>query len=63
VPRLPQEIEVERLSLAFDEDPVASFSKRKNGRGHIFIDLIPPDDRKDMNFSPCNLIEVPHAEC
>jgi hypothetical protein len=49
---------VERLSLAFDEDPVSYFSKRKDGRGHIFIDLIDADDRKDVNFSPYNVIKV-----
>jgi hypothetical protein len=30
-------IEDERLSIDFEEDPIAYFMKRKDGRGHQFI--------------------------
>ena len=35
-----KEIELELNSIDFNEDPIAYFSKRKDGRGHRFIYLI-----------------------
>lgn len=57
-----RELEGEKLSLEFAEDPVAYFSKRKDGRGHRFIYLNFADDRSDVAFSPYNLVKVPFAE-
>lgn len=55
-------IETEKASLAFHEDPVAYFSKRKDGRGHLFIYLIYAGDRKDPRFSPYELKKVTSAD-
>ena len=57
-----REIEGEKLSLEFGEDPVAYFSKRKDGRGHRFIYLNFADNRDDVTFSPYHLVKVPFAE-
>lgn len=55
-------IETEKASLAFNEDPVAYFSKRKDGRGHLFIYLVYAGDRKDPRFSPYELKKVTSAD-
>ncbi|OHS99238.1 Dynein heavy chain family protein [Tritrichomonas foetus] len=55
-------IENERNSLAFPGDPVAYFSKRKDGRGHLFIYLLYAMDPKDPFFSPYELKKVTSAD-
>ncbi|OHS96659.1 Dynein heavy chain family protein [Tritrichomonas foetus] len=57
-----REIEEERNSLAFKEDPIAYFSKRKDGSGHLFITLNFARDRSDPEFSPYELVKAPTAE-
>lgn len=57
-----KEIADERNSLAFRDDPVAYFSKRKDGRGHRFIYMTYAQDRSDPNFSPYDLIKVPYPD-
>ncbi|OHT01147.1 Dynein heavy chain family protein [Tritrichomonas foetus] len=54
--------ELDKMSLAFDEDPIAYFSKRKDGRGHLFIYLKYAKERNDPNFSPYELEKVPFSE-
>ncbi|OHS97076.1 Dynein heavy chain family protein [Tritrichomonas foetus] len=54
--------ELERLSLNFNEDPVAYFSKRKDGRGHLFIYMKYAKTRDDPTFSPYELVKVPHCD-
>ncbi|OHT03622.1 Dynein heavy chain family protein [Tritrichomonas foetus] len=54
-------IEEERQTISFQEDPVAYFSKRKDGRGHRFIYLVYKGDPKDPYFSPYELDKVPSA--
>ena len=55
---IQKRIETEKNSLLFSEDPVAYFSKRKDGRGHRFIYLNFAGDRKDPYFSPYDLVKV-----
>lgn len=52
----------ERNSISFKEDPIAYFSKRKDGRGHLFIYMNHAGNRKDPNFSPYELMKVPFDE-
>ncbi|OHS99158.1 Dynein heavy chain family protein [Tritrichomonas foetus] len=59
---ITREINTEKLSIAFDEDPIAYFSKRKDGRGHRFIYLNHVGDRSDPFFNPYQLTKVPFAE-
>lgn len=59
---ITKEINSEKLSIAFDEDPIAYFSKRKDGRGHRFIYLNHAGDRSDPFFNPYQLVKVPFAE-
>lgn len=56
------QIEQERYSLDFKEDPIAYFSKRKDGTGHLFITMNLAKDRSDPTFSPYELVKVPNAE-
>ena len=60
--QVEKETELEEMSIAFDEDPIAYFSKRKDGRGHRFIYMVYAGDRKDLNFSPYALKKVPSNE-
>jgi len=53
---------IELDSINFHEDPVAYFSKRKDGRGHRFIYLVHSMDRDDFEFSPYNLKKVSSLE-
>ena len=55
-------IDNEKLSIGFTEDPLAYFSKRKDGRGHRFIYLNYSGDRRNPNFNPYDLTKVPFAE-
>lgn len=48
-------IEEEAKTLQFEDDPVAYFSKVKDGRGHHFIYLVHKFDVSDPNFSPYSL--------
>lgn len=57
-----QKKETEKASLAFTDDPVAYFSKRKDGRGHLFIYMLYAMDRSDPFFSPYELKKVTSAE-
>jgi hypothetical protein len=58
-----QENAVEKHSIAFTEDPIAYFSKRKDGRGHRFIYLNHLGDRTtDPEFNPYELTKVPFSE-
>jgi hypothetical protein len=52
-------IEEEKASLTFNDDPVAYFSKRKDGRGHRFIYLVHTGERSDPYFSPYDVEKVP----
>lgn len=54
--------ELERTSLSFDEDPIAYFSKRKDGRGHLFIYMKYKKSRQDPDFSPYELVKVPFSD-
>lgn len=56
------DIELERESLAFPEDPIAYFSKCKDGSGHRFIYLNYTYKRDDPLFNPYSLSKVPFAE-
>ena len=55
--------ELEKLTINFKEDPVAYFSKRRDGRGHKFIYLVYKDNPKDPFFSPYDLQKVPFSQC
>jgi energy-coupling factor transporter ATP-binding protein EcfA2 len=57
--RVRQHIDDEQASLDFQEDPVAYFSKRKDGRGHRFIYLSFTRDPSDIDFCPYDLKKVP----
>ncbi|KAK8895532.1 hypothetical protein M9Y10_023999 [Tritrichomonas musculus] len=57
-----KQIEQEKMTIDFKEDPVAYFSKRKDGRGHRFIYLVHKGDPHDPYFSPYDLVKVPFAE-
>ena len=57
-----RELKPEELSINFDEDPVAYFSKHKDGHGLRFIYLIYAQDPKDLDFSPYNLKKATSAE-
>ncbi|OHT05712.1 Dynein heavy chain family protein [Tritrichomonas foetus] len=57
-----KQIEQEKMTINFQEDPVAYFSKRKDGRGHRFIYLVYKGDPKGPYFSPYELEKVPFAE-
>lgn len=50
---------MERDAIQFTEDPVAYFSRHKDGSGHKFIYLIYARSRDDHEFSPYDLIKVP----
>ena len=54
--------EEERMTLNFGEDPIAYFSKHKDGGGHLFIYLVFKNDRNDPDFSPYDIRKVPHSE-
>ena len=57
-----KELLPEEISLNFSEDPVAYFSKHKDGQGLRFIYLVHAQDPKDFDFSPYNLRKVTSAE-
>ena len=57
-----KEIEDERNSISFQDDPITYFSKHKDGRGHRFIYLTYEIDKSDPFFSPYKLKKVPFAE-
>ena len=55
----PQEIiEKEEREIAFPDDPLAYFSKHKDGRGHRFIYLNFAKDRNDPSFNPYELVKT-----
>lgn len=56
-----KQVELEKQIIDFKEDPVAYFSKRKDGRGHRFIYLVRKSDPSDPNYSPYELEKVPFA--
>jgi len=56
------QIELEKKTIDFKEDPIAYFSKRKDGRGHLFIYMVYSHQKKDPMFSPYSLTKVPSAE-
>lgn len=60
--KISRDNETEKIALNFEDDPIAYFSKRKDGRGHRFIYLIHADDKADPYFNPYKLIKVPYAE-
>lgn len=70
LPKPPMEVmeaskiqeEAERLSIDFHEDPVAYFSKRKDGRGHLFIYMKHAKEKDDPDYSPYELVKIPHSE-
>ncbi|EAY00841.1 Dynein heavy chain family protein [Trichomonas vaginalis G3] len=53
---------IEESSLDFDEDPIAYFSKRKDGRGHLFIYLKWAKDPKCPDFSPYELVKTTYKD-
>lgn len=57
-----RELELEKQTLMFDDDPLAYFSKHKDGGGHKFIYLVRARDSDDPMFSPYELVKVPHAQ-
>lgn len=57
-----QQIHEEKASLAFKEDPIAYFSKRKDGRGHRFIYLVYAGVPGTFGFSPYELKKVTASE-
>ena len=57
-----REIQIERDTLNFSEDPIAYFSKRKDGSGHLFIYMVYEKDKKDPYFSPYELVKVTSQE-
>ncbi|EAY13953.1 Dynein heavy chain family protein [Trichomonas vaginalis G3] len=57
-----QELKPEELSIDFDEEPIAYFSKHKDGHGLRFIYLIYAQNPSDPDFSPYNLRKVTSAE-
>ena len=57
-----KKLELEKLALEFDEDPVAYFSKRKDGRGHLFIFMKYRRSMQDPEFSPYDLVKITHNE-
>jgi hypothetical protein len=59
---LLKQIENDRLSLGFPEDPIAYFSKRKDGRGHRFIYLNHASDPRDPAYDPYQLHKVAFAD-
>lgn len=61
--RAKQYNELEKLTIDFKEDPMAYFSKRKDGRGHRFIYLIYKLDPQDPEFNPYDLQKVPFSQC
>jgi len=62
IDKMNEQIESEKHSLQFDEDPIAYFSKRKDGRGHRFICLNFSGERSDPFFNPYDLTKVPFSE-
>lgn len=59
---IEKRLEDEKRSLMFKEDPVAYFSKRKDGRGHRFIYLKFLHERGTPLFSPYELRKVTSNE-
>lgn len=59
---IEKERELEEQSIAFKEDPIAYFSKRKDGRGHLFIYMIYVGDKSDPAFNPYELKKVSSQE-
>lgn len=57
-----RQIEQEKMTINFKEDPIAYFSKHKDGRGHRFIYLVYKDDPHSPYFSPYDLEKVSFAE-
>ena len=57
-----KQVEQEKMTIDFSEDPIAYFSKRKDGRGHRFIYLVNKGDPNDISYSPYDLEKVPFAE-
>jgi len=57
-----QLVDIESMSIAFQEDPIAYFFKHKDGTGHLFIYLTYSKPRIDRDFSPYDLKKVPHNE-
>ena len=51
-------IEKEEAEVAFDDDPIAYFSKHKDGHGHKFIYLNFVRERSDPDFSPYDLVKT-----
>ncbi|KAI5486860.1 dynein heavy chain family protein family [Trichomonas vaginalis G3] len=49
----------EKESLEFEDDPIAYFSKRKDGRGHRFIYMIPTTQPNSPDYDPYTLQKVP----
>ena len=51
--------QAEKDSISFKEDPIAYFSKRKDGSGHLFIYLIKKSSPDDINYNPYDLEKIP----
>lgn len=49
----------EKEALEFDDDPIAYFSKRKDGRGHRFIFMIHTTEANSPFYDPYTLQKVP----
>lgn len=60
--KMTKNLDDEKNALEFGDDPIAYFSKKKDGRGHKFIYLNYVGDRKDPHFNPYELVKVPFAE-
>lgn len=62
IQRVQKQIEQDRLSISFQEDPIAYFAKRKDGGGHRFIYLNYTGNKNAPDFNPYDLTKVPFAE-
>ena len=59
---IEKQIEDEKRSIMFPEDPLAYFSKRKDGGGHRFIYLNHAGDRSDWEYNPYQLQKCAFAD-
>jgi len=57
-----REVDEELKTIDFQEEPIAYFSKRKDGRGHRFIYLVYTGDKSNPEFSPYSLRKAIFSE-
>ncbi len=59
---IDQQYEVEKAGIQFNEDPIAYFSKHKDGTGHRFLYLVRAKEPTEPGFSPYDLVCVPQRD-